>query len=85
MGGDNLFCDTGYLANVVLTGPFEMEDLMNHKLINQLSAANAAEEDIEELFQDLKFVYENPFDAAIEEAVNARGCVYVEISQSVVH
>lgn len=58
---------------------------MNHKLINQLSAANAAEEDIEELFQDLKFVYENPFDAAIEEAVNKRGCAYVEISQSVIH
>lgn len=85
MGADNLLCDAGYLAHVVLAGPFGMEDLMNHKLINQLSAANVAEEDIEELFQDLKFVYENPFDAAIKEAVDTRGCAYVEISQSVVH
>lgn len=75
----------GCIADAVSASPLEMENMMNHKLINQLSSANAAEEEIEELFQDLKFIYENPFDQAIEEAVNKRGCAYVEISQPVIH
>ena len=55
---------------------------MSHKLINQLSAApNVTEEEILELYQDLQFIYDNPFDAAVEEAVTVRKCAYVEISQ----
>ena len=56
---------------------------MNHKLINQLTAANASEEEILELFVDLQFIYDNPFDEAIENAVTVRRCAYVEIDQMV--
>ena len=54
---------------------------MSHKLINQLAAANADEAEIMELYQDLQFIYDNPFDTAIEEAVNVRRCAYVEVDQ----
>jgi len=56
---------------------------MNHKLINQLTAANVPEEEIMELFVDLQFIYDNPFDEAIEEAITVRRCAYVEIPQAV--
>ena len=56
---------------------------MNHKLINQLTAANASEEEIMELFVDLQFIYDNPFDEAIEDAVTVRRCAYIEIPQTV--
>jgi hypothetical protein len=85
MDMDNVSHAAGCIADAVLASLLEMENLMNHKLINQLTSANVADEDIEELFLDLKFVYENPFDAAIEDAVAKRGCAYVEPSLSVIH
>lgn len=56
--------------------------MANHKLINQLTAANADEDEIMELYTDLQFIYDNPFDTAIEEAVTVRKCAYVEITQN---
>ncbi len=56
---------------------------MNHKLINQLTASNASEDEIVELFVDLQFIYDNPFDEAIEDAITVRRCAYVEIPQAV--
>ena len=56
---------------------------MNHKLINQLTASNASEDEIVELFVDLQFIYDNPFDEAIEDAITVRRCAYIEIPQAV--
>ncbi len=56
--------------------------MSNHKLINQLTASNADEDEIMELYTDLQFIYDNPFDKAIEDAVTVRKCAYVEITQS---
>ena len=56
---------------------------MNHKLINQLTASNASEDEIVELYVDLQFIYDNPFDEAIEDAITVRRCAYVEIDQMV--
>ena len=56
---------------------------MNHKLMNQLTAANVSDDEILELYMDLQFIYDNPFDKAIEDAISFRGCAYVEIDQMV--
>lgn len=58
---------------------------MKHKLFDQLTAANASDEEIEELYLDLRFVFENPFDAAIEEAMHQRGAAYIEQKQPNTH
>jgi hypothetical protein len=71
---------------LVTEGPaqqLELEKQMNHKLINQLTASNASEDEIVELFVDLQFIYDNPFDEAIEDAITVRRCAYVEIPQAV--
>lgn len=49
-----------------------------HKLFQQLMAASPAEEDVEELFADLQYIFDNPFDTAIEEAVTQRKCSYID-------
>jgi hypothetical protein len=57
---------------------------MKPRLINQLSSSpDVSEEEILELFQDLTFVYNNPFDEQIEIALTQRGCAYVEQYQPV--
>ncbi len=58
---------------------------MDHRLFNQLYESNVTDEEVAELFDDLKFVLENPFDAQIEEATSIRGCAYVEQPQPVAH
>lgn len=54
---------------------------MEHKLFNQLVAANVADEEIKELYDDLRHIFESTFDELINEAVNKRGCIYLEICQ----
>jgi len=54
---------------------------MNHKLFNQLTAANVSEDEISELYEDLKYVFDNPFDILIDDAVTKRGCAYIEQPQ----
>ena len=55
---------------------------MTHKLITQLTNADGVTDaEIEELFSDLTFIYNNPFDAEIEKAIAVRGCAYVEVHQ----
>ena len=56
---------------------------MAHRLFDQLSAANASDDEIEELYNDLKFVFDNPFDDAINEAIKVRQCSYIEQPQPV--
>jgi len=56
-----------------------------HKLFDQLTEADVSDDEIEELYHDLQFVFENPFDALIEEAVHRRGAVYVEQNQPFMH
>ena len=56
---------------------------MNHKLMNQLTAANVSDDEIFELYVDLQFLYDNPFDKAIEDAITIRRCAYIEIEQMV--
>jgi len=51
--------------------------MADHKLFHLLMDADASEEEIEELFQDLKQIFENPFDENIELAIG-RGSTYVE-------
>jgi hypothetical protein len=51
-----------------------------HKLMGQLMAANCSEEDIAELYEDLGYIFANPFDNKISEAVEFRGATYVEIA-----
>jgi hypothetical protein len=43
-------------------------------------AKEVTESEIEELYSDLKFVFDNPFDALIEEAVVQRKCTYIELT-----
>jgi len=53
-----------------------------HRLFNLLmSTPDVSESEIEELFSDLKFVFENPFDALIKEAVASRKCTYIEFAE----
>ena len=54
---------------------------MEHKLFNQLMAANVEDDEIAELYEDLRHIFENTFDDLINEAVNKRGCVYLELLQ----
>jgi hypothetical protein len=52
-----------------------------HKLFNMLmSAPEVTESEIEDLFNDLKYVLENPFDALIQDAVSHRNCTYIELA-----
>lgn len=55
------------------------------KLFDQLTAANVTDEEIEELYHDLQFVFENPFDNAINEAITLRQCAYIEPVQPLIH
>ncbi len=53
-----------------------------HRLFNLLmSTPDVTESEIEELFRDLKFVFENPFDTLIKEAVSSRKCTYIEFAE----
>jgi hypothetical protein len=52
-----------------------------HRLFKMLSCATeVTESEVEELYNDLKFVFENPFDSLIEEAVHQRNCAYIELA-----
>ena len=55
---------------------------MEHRLLNQLTASNCTDEEIKELYEDLQFIYDNPFDQIVNDAIQ-RGCAYVEIHQAV--
>lgn len=54
---------------------------MDHRLINQLTASDATEDEIKELYEDLRYIFENPFDCSINEAISQRGCAYIEQTQ----
>ncbi len=58
---------------------------MKHKLFDQLTEANVANEEIEELYEDLRFIFESPFDAAINDAIRNRGALYIEQTQPEAH
>ena len=58
---------------------------MGHKLFEQLTAANVTDEEIEDLYKDLQFVFDSPFDNAIDEAINVRKCAYVEQAHPLMH
>ena len=58
---------------------------MAHKLSDQLTAAQVSDDEIEELFADLQFVFENPFDDKINEAISQRQCSYIEQAQPRAH
>lgn len=51
---------------------------MNHKLFQYLMEADVSEEEIEELYFDLKFIFENSFDKLINEA-QERGSTYIAV------
>lgn len=58
----------------------------NHRIMKQLMASNPSEEDIAELYNDLRSIFEGPFDEMINEAIVLRQCVYVEQeSNAVMH
>lgn len=51
--------------------------MSDHKLMTQLNESSSTHEEIRDLFYDLQYIFDNPFDAEIAIAVD-RGCVYVE-------
>lgn len=52
------------------------------RLFMQLAEANVSDEEMAELFEDLKYIFEsNEFDAAVAEAVNIRGGHYFEVPE----
>jgi hypothetical protein len=55
--------------------------MKKHSLISQLQLADVTEEQIEELFDDLKYVFDNPFDAAIDLATMDNRASYFEYPQ----
>ena len=59
-----------------------MSDHIPHKLMGQLMSANVSEVEIAELFEDLKYIFDNPFDCAINEAITLRGSTYVEVGNN---
>lgn len=48
------------------------------RLFDQLIDMGATDEEVEELYKELQFVFENPFDGAINEAIALRQCAYIE-------
>ena len=56
---------------------------MPHKLFDDILATNPTDVEIKELYEDLRHVFDSPFDELINEAVSNRGCVYLEICQPV--
>jgi len=52
------------------------------RLFTQLAEANVSDNEMAELFEDLKYIFEsNEFDNAVAEAVNIRGCQYIEVPE----
>lgn len=57
-----------------------------HRLMKQLlSAESVTEEEMCELYEDLKNIYDNTADSLIEQAVVQRRCTYVECSSDLAH
>lgn len=56
-----------------------VKDHTPSRLFTQLVEANVSDDEIAELFEDLKYIFEsNEFDSAVAEAVTIRGCQYIE-------
>lgn len=55
---------------------------MAHKLFHDLLGVGSSDDEIKELYEDLRDIFDNPFDKFIKEAVSNRGCVYVELRQT---
>ena len=55
-----------------------------HKLFNQLMVANANEGEVQELYEDLREIFQNSFDELISQAISQRGCSYVDPIQTTV-
>ena len=54
---------------------------MAHKLFDLLGVGSSDDES-KELHEVLQSMFESPFDKLINEAVSSRGCVYVELRQT---
>jgi hypothetical protein len=53
--------------------------MADHRLMKQLlSSESVTEEEVLELYEDLKNIYDNPVDSILEDAIVNRGCTYVE-------
>jgi len=59
-----------------------MEGIMAHKLFLDLIGVGSSDEEMKELYQDLRDIFDGPFDKLISDAVSNRGCVYVELRQA---
>ena len=55
---------------------------MAHKLFLDLIGAGTPDEDMKELYEDLRDIFDGPFDKLINDAVSNRGCVYMELRQA---
>ena len=53
--------------------------MAGHILITQLMAADPDEEDVLELYEDLKEIFDDPFTDNINQAITERGCTYIEL------
>lgn len=55
---------------------------MAHKLFLDLIGAGSSGEEMKELYEDLRDIFDGPFDRLINDAVSNRGCVYMELRQA---
>lgn len=44
-------------------------------------AEKVTDNDIAELYEDLRYIFDAPFDDLINDAVVKRGCVHIELCQ----
>jgi hypothetical protein len=55
---------------------------MAHKRFIELLGAGTSDDEFKELYEELRYIFDSPFDKLINEAVSNRGCVYVELRQT---
>lgn len=55
--------------------------MSDHRLFNNLRELNPTDDEIAELYEDLRYVFDSPFDNAINEAIIVRKCAYIEAAQ----
>lgn len=53
----------------------------SHRLINMLMATEPDEDEVQELYEDLRKIFDGPFDEEINAAM-ARNCIYIEQPES---
>lgn len=51
------------------------------RLFTQIIEANVSDDEIEALFEDLKYIFDSNFEEEVSEAVTMRGAHYIEVPE----